>query len=242
MMTHTSGLATHGFTHIKGQFYLDHGVASEQELTGSSWMKALEKAYREAILDPYSAGSRTRSYAQFQYDGSQIRFGKFFRYYQTKSYNPDTGGVVRDYPLIAPELLENPIFLKLIKSDIDFVAHYQLLGSISDLEMGVHLFRYNAHPNHPSYSSPIWLHKDDEDVVFIHHLRTSSNAVGGDSIIAPNGKHIEQVIRLSQPLETLVVNHLKFHAVTPIGTNDEQTAERDVILVTFQKRRLNEYS
>jgi len=35
MMTHTSNLATHDFTHIKGQFYLDQGMASEQELKGS---------------------------------------------------------------------------------------------------------------------------------------------------------------------------------------------------------------
>ncbi|MFU2318744.1 2OG-Fe dioxygenase family protein [Rahnella sp. PCH160] len=60
--------------------------------------------------------------------------------------------------------------------------------------------------------------------------------LGGDNLIAPNPKNIERVLRLETLFDTLVVNHDKYHAVTPVGCRKPgKTAVRDIILVTFQR-------
>jgi hypothetical protein len=108
------------------------------------------------------------------------------------------------------------------------------------MQIWVHLFRYKATVNSPAFSSPMWLHKDDEDVVFVHLIDRSKDMIGGDSLIAPDSKHIERVIKLENRFDTLVVNHQKFHAVTPVGLKEnskEKFSTRDVILVTFQQMK-----
>jgi len=72
--------------------------------------------------------------------------------------------------------------------------------------------------------------------VFVHLIHASDNMLGGDNLIAPNPKNIERVLRLEALFDTLVVNHDKYHAVTPIGCRQPgETALRDIILVTFQR-------
>lgn len=200
-------------------------------------LHALQEGYlSDLILDPYSHGNRYRAYAQCQFsDPDTLKFGHFHAYQQTQSYNPDTGGIVREYPLIQHNVLSNPLFLDFINKDISFVKHYGLIGDPSELSIGVHLFRYKATWGSPAYSSPIWLHRDDEDVVFVHLINRSEELMGGDNVIAENSKCIETMFRLENPGDTFVVNHKKLHAVTPIGhPHQEGFSFRDIILVTFQ--------
>lgn len=189
------------------------------------------------ILDPYSNGNRYRAYAQCQYrTPDDLNFGFFHAYQQTEAYNPDTGGIVREYPLIKNEILANPLFRKILMDDIHFVHQYESIGHPSDLSIGVHLFRYKATNASPAYSSPIWLHRDDEDVVFVHLVNRSEKLLGGDNVIAVDSKSIETIFRLENPLDTFVVNHKKLHAITPIWHSDPNGFSfRDIILVTFQR-------
>lgn len=233
-MDYVSDLNTNGWAFIPGQYYLSL-VANESAKAG--WKDALILGYADLVKDPYSPGNRFRSYMQFSFVNNEVVFGNYYDYQQTKEYNPDTGGIVRSYPAIHPVLLANPVFYSLIESDLAFAKQHPKLGNLNEVDMGVHLFRYKATVNDPSFSSPIWLHKDDEDLVFVHHLSTSPGALGGDNLIAPNGRHIERVLRLTSHLDTLVVDHQKFHAVTPLGAVSVEPVTRDVILVTFQKRR-----
>nr|WP_230583888.1 2OG-Fe dioxygenase family protein [Xenorhabdus bovienii] len=70
----------------------------------------------------------------------------------------------------------------------------------------------------------------------MHLINASSNMLGGDSIIASTPKKIEKVLHLEKPFDTLVVNHDKYHAVTPVGCSiNGEIAIRDIILVTFHK-------
>ncbi len=128
----------------------------------------------------------------------------------------------------------------LIKNDIAFVNKYKEIGLPSETLIWIHLFRYKATEDAPAFSSPMWLHKDDEDVVFVHLIDSSKNMLGGESLIATDAKNIERVIKLEEVFDTLVVNHKKFHAVTPVGCraiSSEDFSTRDIILVTFQKVR-----
>ncbi|MBV4365112.1 2OG-Fe dioxygenase family protein [Erwinia sp. BNK-24-b] len=203
-------------------------------------LKLLKSRFPEMPLDTYSEGNRLRNYIQVAYQNDTLRYGKFEPYQQTKRYNPVTGGVVRDYQNISEEILNTRLFNEIVQKDIDIVKNIDDMPPVEELMIGVHFFRYNA-GKEPAYSSPSWLHKDDEDVVFMHLVDVSADLVGGESIIAKHPKKIDRVLRMRKTFDTLVVNHRCFHAVTPMSVPEEYDERnflhRDIILVTFQKRK-----
>lgn len=237
-MKHINHLAAEGYAFIPGSYY--------QALPDTHYenkdvflfdLEQLKIAYESLTLDPYSPGNRWRGYAQCRRDAEgKLFFGHFTAYKQTKKYNPDTGGIIRQYPLLPENITANRLMQAILQDDIAFVEAYERIGPLAELTVGIHLFRYEAQCDAPAYSSPVWLHKDDEDVVFVHLINASANMLGGDNLIAPNPKNIERVLRLENLFDTLVVNHDKYHAVTPVGCREPgETAVRDIILVTFQR-------
>jgi len=239
-MSYAQDLKQGGYSLIPGNHYLSVERYGECNDVISEHIINLRSAFFNLKLDPYSSGNRLRSYIQFKIINGEIYYGKFEPYLQTKSYNPDTGGIIREYPEIDQSVLQNPLFKQLLNSDISFVKEYINTEELSHYTMGVHLFRYQATRESPAYSSPVWLHKDDEDIVFVHLIDKSANAIGGTSVIAESSREITGVIELSEFLDTLVVNHDKFHAVTPLGiasSNSDKMSFRDIILVTFQRRK-----
>ncbi|MGC1497615.1 MAG: 2OG-Fe dioxygenase family protein [Sulfitobacter sp.] len=224
----------------------DGGYARYNPATfGAAFDKADEadqiKAYfGDLALDPYSKGNRFRAYAQFKSEGGELVFGKFEDYLQTKKYNPVTGGIIRDYPPISPDILQTETMQKLLEQDIEICRQLPGIPPLDEMMNGIHFFRYRADVDTPAYSSPAWLHRDDETVVFLHLIDRSADLLGGDNIIATSGADIETVLSLDSFLDTLVVNQKKLHAVTPMGTPSHykpgEFVYRDIILVTFQVR------
>lgn len=248
-MTHTLGEAPYakaleadGYAFIPSEFYFGSVLDDRDKKELRADYLQLSAAFGDLQLDPYSTGNRYRKYAQLRVDkdSTDFEYGYFEPYLQTKKYNPDTGGVVRTYPLISDELQKNRMLSQILQSDINFLRCYDRLeADPSEMMVGLHLFRYLAYADDPAYSSPNWLHKDDENVVFVHLVETSANIVGGDNVIARDAKSFETTLRLSDTFDTLVVNHDKLHAVTPVGTRGTNTAvpsHRDIMLVTFQTR------
>jgi len=237
-MEYINHLAAEGYAFIPGGYYqtLSEVNCGNKDIFLSD-LEQLKLAYGNLTLDPYSPGNRWRGYAQCRRNAKgELSFGHFKEYKQTKKYNPDTGGIVRHYPLLPENITANRLMQAILQDDIAFVEAYERIGPLEELTVGIHLFRYEAQFDAPAYSSPVWLHKDDENVVFVHLIHASANMLGGDNLIAPNPKNIERVLRLETLFDTLVVNHDKYHAVTPIGCRQPgETALRDIILVTFQR-------
>ncbi|MBD2786223.1 2OG-Fe dioxygenase family protein [Xenorhabdus sp. DI] len=235
MNNYIKHLSSEGYSYIPSEYY--KSLEGISESVQNDYLQNLKNGYSHLTLDPYSPGNRWRGYIQCKRleDGTLI-FDHFIPYKQTKKYNPDTGDIVRNYPILPKSITENIILKSLLKDDIRFIEKYEKIGHIDDLTIGIHLFRYQAKFDSPAYSSPLWLHKDDEDVVFIHLISSSSNMLGGDNLIASTPKTIERVLRLQNSFDTIVVNHDKYHAVTPVGCSiNGEIATRDIILVTFQK-------
>ncbi|MGL6237012.1 MAG: 2OG-Fe dioxygenase family protein [Segniliparus sp.] len=235
-----AALRADGYAIIRGSVFEEAIVGQLGVEAARAGLAELRDGFGGSPKDPYSPGNRRRSYAQVRLTGfDDFEFGIYEPYLQTAKYNPDTGGVVREYPLIEPALRENSVLRALVSADVGFVREYREIGDPSETMIGVHLFRYEAYPGDPAYSSPNWLHRDDEDVVFVHLVDRSRDAVGGDSVIAANAKQIELVHPLADVFDTLVTNHKKLHAVTPVGSASASVlspAVRDIILVTFQRR------
>lgn len=238
MMEYATHLSRQGYAFIPGDYYRStEAMQFSNKEDFLDELEELKKGYENLLLDPYSPGNLWRGYAQCKKnEKGELTFGKFNPYKQTKAFNPDTGDIIRDYPLLPEAITRNRLFQTLLHDDLSLVDAYESIGPVDSLTIGIHFFRYQATENEPAYSSPVWLHKDDEDVVFVHMINASPNMLGGDSLIASHPRSIDRVLRLEQLFDTLVVNHDKLHAVTPVGARENSgPAQRDIILITFQK-------
>jgi hypothetical protein len=224
-----------GFEILRSQHYKDKIIDAFDSATIASWHSALATAFGKGTFDHYSMGNRIRCHTdcRVEPDGF-LHFGKFKPYMQPLEFNPITGGQVREYSEVHADLLSNDIFLALINDDIEFTQINSNMN-LAKTFIGIHLMRYAAKRNAPAYSSPPWLHKDKEEIVFIHHINTDDRMIGGDSIIATSEKEISNVFKLERHLDSFVMSHKVFHAVSPMGSADEEIAYRDIILVTFER-------
>lgn len=148
------------------------------------------------------------------------------------------GGNVRVFRNISPSIMEDSIFARVLEKNIDFIRNFHLLENYESLIIGIHFIRYHCTENCVSYSSPIWLHIDDEPIVFVHLIDVTSNMVGGDNIIANLNDEPSNVIRLNNFMDTLILNRNVKHAVTPMSST-QGDAHRDVILFTVEPSSTN---
>ncbi|TDY53392.1 hypothetical protein BX592_103204 [Paraburkholderia rhizosphaerae] len=184
--------------------------------------------------DPY-ATVRDRGMIKIVYDRAtrRIRKNDNQSYFQSYSANEVDGGRVRVFPPIDDELIDDDVFLHVLKEDASFIDRYCDRVGKATLNISVHFIRYKAEMGGASYSSPVWLHVDDEPLVFIHLIRLTPNAIGADSVISGMTGHPTNVLRLVAPFDTLIVDKTRKHAVTPLGSS-HGIAYRDVMLINVE--------
>jgi L-isoleucine 4-hydroxylase len=134
---------------------------------------------------------------------------------------------------IENSILNTNIMQKLIAKDFNVATKINILNLEENISIGIHQIRYLVQNNTPSYSSPMWLHRDDEAVVFSHLFNITNNSIGANFLVAENSTTINQVYFLDKPLDTIVVTQKPLHAITPLGTKDGMNGYRDIVLVTF---------
>lgn len=213
-----------GFVTIKAEYFLsENGIESLFEFQSS---------YNRLERDE-SHGNRYRRYSKFIYENNTILLTNEQNYMQSKEYNNEDGDKVRYFSPIEKNILNNPLFQTIINKDLEIAKQLDIVNFTTGVNIGVHQVRYCGSKSEPSYSSPLLFHKDDEEIVFIHLLNLTGNAIGGDSLIAYDLKKVSCILRLQNPLETLIVTKKMYHAVTPLGSNSESYAYRDILLVTF---------
>jgi hypothetical protein len=109
-------------------------------------------------------------------------------------------------------------------------------------EVFLQQIRHRAEGLNPSLATPPWLHRREEPLTFLHHVRRSENAIGGETLLSGDGRTVDRIFRMEDPLETLALDRSIFHMETPIGSRDGQPATRDLLVVTFspaRRRRLD---
>lgn len=216
-----------GFCFLPGNYYLnDKNIASLHDI---------KKAF-DLQLEADGDTGRQRAYLKLEWSrgGNQIAVAEDQGYYQTKDSNTLDGGKIRQFKVMDKSILNIDIIHDLIAKNIKIVKDYPLLKKENHLTIGMHFIRYRATEEVVSTSSPLWLHQDDEPLVFIHLVNLTKNLIGGDNLIADlTGKNITRVIRLEDDMETLVLNRNVYHAVTPISAR-KGVAYRDVVLFTVE--------
>lgn len=216
-----------GFKFVPGSAYLE-GLGDDAYLSFKRFYDAQVKP------DPYAA-VRDRAMIKIVYDRktAQIRLNPNQSYFQSYGANDSDGGRVRVFPAIDESILENRVFCHLFQCDSTYIDEYCDLVRQEVVNISVHFIRYKANCGGASYSSPVWLHLDDEPLVFIHLIELTRNAIGADSVISEMDSKPTNVLRLSNPFDTLIVDRAKKHAVTPLGAT-QGTAYRDVMLVNLE--------
>lgn len=180
-----------------------------------------------------SHGERYRAYSKYKFKNEQLSLEKVEFYAQSKEYNNEYGGKPRKFEPIENKILSGKMLESLINQNTSLAKKSKEVDFDEKVNIGVHQIRYCGSSDNPSYASPLWLHRDDENLVFIHLLNLSANASGGDNLIAYEPKKIAKLIRLIDPLDTLLVTKKHLHSVTPIGSRNEAIAYRDILLITF---------
>ena len=104
------------------------------------------------------------------------------------------GGAVRQFKMLDKKIMDLPIVDSILRKNINMIKNYQPLMGHENLTIGIHFIRYVVNEWSASYSSPDWLHKDDEPLVFIHLVGLSRFALGGDNLIASDDGKITNVI------------------------------------------------
>lgn len=205
----------------------------------NKYEKLCNSIYPKLTIDPYCAiGIRARAYQRFVYytSSQEIRISEDNSYQQTYDANNLDGGKIRKFESIPKDLIDSNFAYDVIKSNINYIEkNYPNILKNEELYIGFHTIRYKATYDKPSFSSPIGLHKDDEDLVFLHFISKSENLVGGDSIIATDKNSISRVISLNSFMETIILTRDFLHAVTPMGVNSKkEESYRDILLVTIE--------
>lgn len=223
-----------GFVFLRSDDY----QVSNHDIHASS----LKTLFAEDLELDTSPGSRFRAYLKLYWNrnSNQVWVASDQRYYQSEAANSMDGGNFRDFKELDKSLLEDSVFAKVLHKNVAFIRQFEPLSHLDTLVLGVHFIRYSVSPGAAvSYSSPVWLHTDDEPLVFVHLIDLSSNAIGGDNVISGLDGKLRNVIKLEHFLDTLLLNRNVMHAVTPLGSVDEQ-AHRDVILFTVEPASTNE--
>ena len=220
----------YGFAHIKPDHYCNTEMNRD-------FLEDMQETYANLSKDP-SPGNRYRAYACYDWLPNQQKFVKqnSTQYFQSKEYNYVDGGKIREFDPIPDGYLNNPILKALIEKDVELAKQTSIIDFESKFQMGLHQIRYNAQGTEPSYSSPVWLHRDDEPLVFVHLFNLSQNVLGGDNLIATDPKTITHILRLNSPLETLLLTKKPYHAVTPLGSSNGDRVFRDILLITFMNK------
>lgn len=211
-----------GYCRLDGQLY---------DIRNESLLELQESYYR--LSKDNSHGARFRAHSRFRYSENGLELTDSGYYAQSSSYNDEDGGKLREFQPIENDVANSTALRHLVERDIELSMHAKQIDFGQRVNIGIHQIRYCGSSENPSYSSPLWLHKDDEPLVFIHLINLSGNAVGGDNLIARGLRKIDKVYHLNCPLDTLVVTQSHYHAVTPVGSVDNSMSFRDVVLVTF---------
>lgn len=214
-----------GFVMIDAEHYIGQATADS--------LSTLNQLYETALR---ADGPRNRAYLKLEWSRvtDVVTISDNQNYFQTAANNTQDGGKVRQFAQMDADIINLPIMKNILRNNLSIVKEYKPLSEYKRLVLGLHFIQYVADAGEASYSSPVGLHLDDEPLVFVHLLELTSNSLGGDNLIAQlSDQEIKNVIRLEQPMDTLLVNRNCYHAVTPLGSRNGRS-KRNIILFTIE--------
>jgi histidine decarboxylase len=169
----------------------------------------LEIFFENLPVDPYlDGGYRFRRLSRFKIQGNRVLPLPHGRLYQTKSYNPLLGGMVREFAELEPGLINLEDFQKICLEFFDFC---QLCTSFDEID--VHQIRTVALPQVIGHPAPEGIHQDGVDLVGIFCV-TRRNIEGGLTSLFRSKESDPIFTKILNPGELLVFNDKQFFHYT----------------------------
>lgn len=138
------------------------------------------------------------------------------------------------FAVMDKKVIDLSIMQNVINTNLKIIQDFAPLKNHQELVLGLHFIQYKIEKFGASYSSPDFLHIDDEPLVFVHLLNLTENAWGGDNLIADlKTKEVTNVVRLEKPFETMILTQDYYHAVTALGAREGE-AKREILLFTVE--------
>lgn len=178
------------------------------------------------------------------------RFGRFYflpaenelmplphiDYFQSKDINKVTGGIVRKFDPLLPEMFNNDFLREIIMFDFEHFSVEDWMKQHA-WNVDVHLIRVVASADFEGHPTPEGIHRDGASFVTVH-LAELENADGGEvSIYDDDQKHIK-TFKLDNILDAYVFNDQKlWHSASPIKPIDpSKPAIRSILTFDYHYR------
>lgn len=190
--------------------------------------KQITYFFDNLIGDQYLEGNyRFRRLSRFKVINNKIVQLPHNYLFQSSDYNPILGDVIREYPEIENELIQQPDFAKIILEFYEFCK----LCSQSD-EIAVHQIRTVTSAENIGEPAPEGVHQDGVDLVGIFCVNRE-NIAGGITQLSQSKNGIPVLEKILNPGEFLVFNDSQFwHYTSPITAISAGTGVRDVFVLT----------
>lgn len=203
-------------------------------------MQEFQRSWDDLSCDEYMADGgryRLRRHATLRaLPSSRIVYIESHQpHFQSLSYNSLNGGIARHYQPIAPRILAGNTMTAILRLCCNIFGR---LSPYAHWHIEVHQFRINAHHSCEGKPTPEGIHRDGVDFVLMA-LVNRTNVVNGSTQIYDLDKRKLDSFTLTDTFDAAIVNdnHV-MHGVTPIVQLDiDQAANRDVLVVTFRKKR-----
>lgn len=203
----------------KGYSLLRAGALHIADDLRSAW-DALQASYPDLPADdflPDGGRYRFRRYDSFRYEpqNDALTLLPHDDYFQTRDINAVTGGMVRQFAPLTPDIAANPFLHALIRFDF---AQFPLSEAQQHQpwRVDVHLIRVMARAGEQGQPTPEGIHRDGAAFVTVH-LAELDNADGGDVTVYDDDKRPLASFRLYDVMDAyLFADDRLWHGVTPI--------------------------
>jgi hypothetical protein len=191
-------------------------------------LEQLKLFFEHLPTDPYLSGHyRFRRLSHFQVDVDRLTKLPHSRLYQSKSYNPVLGDVVRDYPELEDQLVGLADFQKIVLEFFDFC---QLCST--SRELGIHQIRTTTSAQEIGNPAPEGIHRDGVDLVGIFCVGRD-NISGGETRLYTSKHEPPVFTKILNPGEFLIFSDRTFfHHTSLIQTTSPKGGTRDVFVLT----------
>jgi len=214
-----------GYAHVRPEDYDRSRLDDGHEL---------KRAFRESLQLDAEPGNRWRAYSAFELRGLHATLLPAKPYFQTQQYNADDGDKLRQFAPLDRGVLTSRTLQELIRFNLSVAKlTNQSLFLAEELVIGVHMISYRATGEELTFSSPVWLHRDQEEYVAVTLYELSHNISGGENILANGPRDLAAKIALNEEFEAIVLSKKGMHAVVPMNSSNGRPAFRNVVLITF---------
>jgi hypothetical protein len=237
-MLNTTHSRAHDDLTEKGYALVIAGDIAPLHTYPEAW-EALRAEYPRLPADNYLPGGaryRFRRYDRFYFQPvtGELRVLPHEDYFQSTDINTVTGGIIRRFEPLLPDMVANPFLQALVRWDFEQFPMHQDAWRYEPWQVDVHLIYVVAQPGAEGHPTPEGVHRDGAEFVTVH-LAALNNADGGVVTVYDDDK---------QPLESFHLNHLMhsylfedailWHGVTPLRSIDGvNPAERGILTFDY---------